>query len=257
MSSFADLDVIKMDYIGCVADILGPDPSTPEDSIPLDELPEPSIEENIAEDDFQTLVEEMQKPEIPLTESTQFNDWNQLTPPLSPPSPTTLNLPQSEFPTLNVTESPVFSDTSMDKELTIHEEVICQEEFEKEILSLTTQEDEEANLGSENLISAEFAKYAISAVFVPPLERTRQATKTLYVMPKESKEISSSPTISASCEQRFSEKASPKVPTTPKVDIAKIRSAAFGGPVEDIVFYKDEYKEEYGKFFKISICNFI
>ena len=240
MSSFADLDVIKMDYIGCVADILGPDPSN---SIPLDELPEPSIEENIAEDDFQTLVEEMQKPEIPLTESTQFNDWNQLTPPLSPPSPTTLNLPQSEFPTLNVTESQVFSDTSMDKEW----EVICQEEFEKEILSLTTQEDEEANLGSENLISAEFAKYAISAVFVPPLERTRQATK-------ESKEMSS---FSALGEQRLSEQVAPKVPTTPKVDIAKIRSAAFGGPVEDIVFYKDEYQEKYGKLIKISICNFI
>ena len=247
-----------MEYIRCVADILEPDLSMQEVSIAIDELPDPSFEENMDEDDFQTLVEEIQKSEIPLTDLTGFNGWNQLTPPLSSPCPTTSNLPTS-----NVSQSPVPStaflvscdapSTSTDRkenELAIQEdEVISQKEFENETLSLTTQEDEDVHLGYENVISAEFAKCAISTVSVPPLE---QATKKSDL--KESKEMSS---FSALGEQRFSEKASPKVPTTPKVDIAKIRSAAFGGPVEDIVFYKDEYKEEYGKFFKISICNFI
>ena len=245
-----------MEYIRCVADILEPDLSMQEVSIAIDELPDPSFEENMDEDDFQTLVEEIQKSEIPLTDLTGFNGWNQLTPPLSSPCPTTSNLPTS-----NVSQSPVPStaflvscdapSTSTDRkenELAIQEdEVISQKEFENETLSLTTQEDEEVHLGYENVISAEFAKCAISTVSVPPLERTRQATK-------ESKEM---PSFSALGEQRLSEQVAPKVPTTPKVDIAKIRSAAFGGPVEDIVFFKDEYQEKYGKLIKISICNFI
>ena len=245
-----------MEYIRCVADILEPDLSMQEVSIAIDELPEPSFEENMDEGDFQILVEEIQKSEIPLTDLTGFNGWNQLTPPLSSPCPTTSNLPTS-----NVSQSPVPStaflvscdapSTSTDRkenELAIQEdEVISQKEFENETLSLTTQEDEEVQLGYENVISAEFAKCTISTVSAPPLERTRQATK-------ESKEMSS---FSALGEQRLSEQVAPKVPTTPKVDIAKIRSAAFGGPVEDIVFYKDEYQEKYGKLIKISICNFI
>ena len=176
------------------------------------------------------------------------------------------NLSQSEIPMSNVSQSPVPSTvlsasctdaqgTSMNKELTIHEEVISHAEFEKEIFSLTTQEEkEEANLGHEDIISAEFAQYAISMVSDPSIERTRQATKKSDAIPKERQEM---PSFSASREQRFSERLSSKVPTTPKVHIDKIRLAAFGDSVEDIVLFKDEYQEGYGKFFKISIYYFI
>ena len=243
MSSFAESEVMKMNYIGSVADILCPDLSMQEDFISEDG--ESSIAENMDEDDFQTLVEEMQKSEIPLTDSTQFHGWEQLTPPLSSPScPTTLNLPQSEIPTLNDAESQpgkVISDLSDAPE---------------------TSMDKHEDLGPEKIITSESAKCPIATVSDPPLGRTRQATKKLYAMPKKEmnvmpKEIPSRRTRSASCEQTFPKKVS----TTPKADVAKIRLSSFGGRgfcgIEDIVLYKDQYKEEYGKLITISICYLI
>ena len=260
MRSFEDFDVIKMDYIGSVADILGPDPSMPEDSITMDELPELNIGEERNEVDGQSFanvedyVSQEESELMATNELKQFNGWEkklqQLTPPLSPPSPTTPSLPHSEIPTQNVSAvsstNKVFSDlsvapgTSMDKELAIHEQVISQEEFEKEILSLTTKEEE---VGPQNIIStADSSENAIAADCVPPLEGTRQATKKLDAVLKESKEMS---TCSSSRKRKKSEEVPFQVPNISKVN------------VDAVVVYEDAYQEEYGKFIKISICNYI
>ena len=261
MSSFADFDVIKMDYIGSVADILGPDPSMPEDSITMDELPELKIGEERNEVDGQSFAnvedyvsrEESESQLMATNDLEQFNGWEkklqQLTPPLSPPSPTTPRLLHSEIPTSKdsavSSTNKVFSDlsvapgTSMDKELAIHEQLISQEEFEEEILSLITKEEE---VGPQNIIStADSSENAISAVSVPPLEGTRQATKNFDAVLMESKEMS---TCSASRKRKKYEEVPFQVPNIPKVN------------VDAVVVYEDAYQEEYGKFIKISIIKF-
>ena len=253
MTSFAELEVIKMEYIGCVADILGPDPCTPEDSITMDELPELKIGEERNEVDGQSFANVAREESARLMESKDFkqiNGWEkklqQLTPPLSPTTS-----PQSKIPMCNNSAFPTGKDsidapgTLMDTE---QEKVISQEEFEREILSLFTQEEEEANLGSKNTIStAASSDNAISAAYFPPLERTRQATKNLDAILKESKEMSS---FSSLRKRRKSEKVPTQVPYPPKVNV----DAEFG---VSVVVYEDEYQELYGKWIKISICNFI
>ena len=205
---------------------LNPDPHRQEDSCVFVSFA--SIEEM---DEFVT-QEESGSQSQQTNDLTQIKDWKnklqQLTQPspLSSASPTTLNLPKSEMPKSNDSAfsqtSSVFSDlsdaegTSMDNELTIHEELISQEEFEREILSLTT-EKYEANLGSENITSAEFSQFAISTVSAPPSSSLRPST-------------------------------SKKVPTTPKVNV----DIALGDPV-----LYENHQVQYGKLATISICNYI
>ena len=262
MSSFADLDVIKMDYIGSVADILGPDPSMQEDSIPMDEQPESSIWEemdvngrsfaSLEEMNDYVVREESGNRLMKTNDVTQMksrkNKLQQLAPSLSsfpcPSSTTSSLIPQSEMPTSNDSEcastSAVFSDscdvpsTSMD---TNEKESPNEEEMKKKI-TLTNQE-EASKLGSENIISAEFAKYAISAVFVPSLER--KAMKKLDVMPKESKGIPSRGTSSISQRRRRISKQVPTdVPnTTNEIELTEIVNSD-----EDIVAYEKEYNQK-------------
>ena len=312
--------MIKMDHIGSVADILGPDPYMQEDSITMDELPGSSVGEERDEVDGQTILsfasaEEMQE-YVARKESgsrlmktndlKQIKGWknkfNQLTPSLSPSpcsSPTTPIPLQSEIPASNVSESPppTVSSESCDvpcmsldteekeltnlEEISTKEEVTCREEIKKEILSVTAQEEQavplveehaepvvdsnktEPELGPDNIITAEFAKYAVSAVSIPSLERTRQAAKKLDVIPKESKEVPSRPTSSASRKQRKSEKVPVEVPASQKVDVDEIQLPLFNDSVEDIVVHEEEYQQEYGKLiinfslqFYLTICIF-
>ena len=219
---------------------LNPDPHRQEDSCVFVSFA--SIEEM---DEFVT-QEESGSQSQQTNDLTQIKDWKnklqQLTQPspLSSASPTTLNLPKSEMPKSNDSAfsqtSSVFSDlsdaegTSMDNELTIHEELISQEEFEREILSLTTEEYE-ANLGSENITSAEFSQFAISTVSAPPTEQKNQRKKS-------SRRASTS----------LRPSTSKKVPTTPKVNV----DIALGDPV-----LYENHQVQYGKLATISICNYI
>uniref|UniRef100_A0A0P5I6K9 THAP domain-containing protein 3 n=1 Tax=Daphnia magna TaxID=35525 RepID=A0A0P5I6K9_9CRUS len=101
LTSFADLDMIKMDHIGSVADILGPDPYLQDESITMDERVDSSVGEERDEVDGQTIlsfasVEEMQEfahrqASSRLTKTNDFrqikgwrNKFHQLTPSLSP-----------------------------------------------------------------------------------------------------------------------------------------------------------------------------
>jgi hypothetical protein len=101
LTSFADLDMIKMDHIGSVADILGPDPYMQDESIVMDERPDSSIGEERDEVDGQTILsftsaEEMhefahREASSRLTKTNDFrqikgwrNKFHQLTPSLSP-----------------------------------------------------------------------------------------------------------------------------------------------------------------------------
>ena len=101
LTSFADLDMIKMDHIGSVADILGPDPYMQDESIVMDDRPDSSIGEERDEVDGQTILsftsaEEMhefahREASSRLTKTNDFrqikgwrNKFQQLTPSLSP-----------------------------------------------------------------------------------------------------------------------------------------------------------------------------
>ncbi|XP_057376259.1 uncharacterized protein LOC130697376 isoform X2 [Daphnia carinata] len=101
LTSFADLDMIKMDHIGSVADILGPDPYMQDESITMDERVDSSVGEERDEVDGQTIlsfasVEEMQEfahrqTSSRLTKTNDFrqikgwrNKFHQITPSLSP-----------------------------------------------------------------------------------------------------------------------------------------------------------------------------
>ena len=184
---------------------------------------------------------------------TQIKSWKsksqQLTPLLPPtcPSATTSILTRPKNPTPSISTAPstskVFSascdapGTSMGS--TEQEKVISQEEFQQA----------KDNLESETIILAEFTNYAFSTVSVPPLGRTRQATKNLNVIPKESTRR----TNSTSRKPRKSKKLISTVPTAPKVNV----DAALGDPVEDIVVYEGENQEQCGKLTTISICNYI
>lgn len=101
LTSFADLDMIKMDHIGSVADILGPDPYLQDESITMDERLDCSAGEERDEVDGQTILsfasaEEMhefahREAGSRLTKTNDFrqikgwrNKFHQLTPSLSP-----------------------------------------------------------------------------------------------------------------------------------------------------------------------------
>ena len=221
-------------------------------NLELNPLPDPHRQEDSCVFVSFASIEEMDKfftQEESGSQSQQTNDLTQIKgwknklqqltqpSPLSSSSPTISNLPKSfksndsEFPQA----SSVFSDlsdapgTSMDNELTIHEEITSQEEFEREILSLTTEEYE-ANLGSENITSAEFSQFAISTVSAPPTEQKNQRKKS-------SRRASTS----------LRPSTSKKVPTTPKENV----DVGLGDPV----LYKD-HQVQYGKLATISICNY-
>ena len=215
-TSFADMGVIKIDYIGRVSDTLGQEASAQEGSIQMDELPESNIVEENKKVDGQFCVslkemdnfierEESHSLLMDTNETTQIkrseNKLQQLIPPLSHPSllpsPTTLSL-------LHYGEIPMFN---YSVPLPYRQEQISQEEFQKEILSLNTQE-EDVMLGL------------------------------------------------ASHEQTFSEQASSTVSTNQKVDVDNIMMAAFVAPVEDIASYDGECQDKYGKYFNIIIFNF-
>ncbi|KAI9561732.1 hypothetical protein GHT06_012693 [Daphnia sinensis] len=120
LTSFADLDMIKMDHIGSVADILGPDPYSQDESITMDERMDCSIGEERDEVDGQTIlsfasVEEMQEfahrqASSRLTKTNDFrqikgwrNKFHQLTPSLSPsPCSSPLYIPANS---VNFTEN--------------------------------------------------------------------------------------------------------------------------------------------------------
>ena len=147
MTSFAELEVIKMEYIGCVADILGPDPCTPEDSITMDELPELKIGEERNEVDGQSFANVAREESARLMESKDFkqiNGWEkklqQLTPLLPSTSSATTSIltrPKNLTPSISAapSTSKVFSascdapGTSMGS--TEQEKVISQEEFQQ------------------------------------------------------------------------------------------------------------------------------
>lgn len=392
LTSFSDLDMIKMDHIGSVADILGPDPYLQDDSITMDERPESSVGEERDEVDGQTILsfasaEEMHE-YVARKESgsrlTKTNDlkqikgwrnkFHQLTPSLSPspcPSPTSSIPLQGEVPTSTSSESPPptafavscdvlcssieaheneekasqgkvksFKVATQEKDVTAKEvtrqenedvktvevtmqekedvrtvEVTMQEKEDVKTVEVTMQEEkekekvetreetriqeveiqkkskpleevkapeEETNqeeitkkvrksvnsggkqplslaesirakwikpvLGPGGRISAEFAKYAASAVSIPSLERTRQAEKKLEPLPRENKDDSTRPTSLTSRKRRKSEKVPGEVSTTPKRDIDEINFAEFDDSVEDIIVNEDEYQEVYGKF---------
>ncbi len=378
--------MIKMDHIGSVADILGPDPYLQDDSITMDERPESSIGEERDEVDGQTILsfasaEEMHE-YVARKESgsrlTKTNDlkqikgwrnkFHQLTPSLSPspcPSPTSSIPLQSEVPTSTISESPPHTAVSCDVpgssieahendegasqgkvkslqvamqenedittiEVTMQEKEdvktidVTMEEIDLKTVEVTMQEEEERKkvetreetriqvetqkesepqeveiqketkpqeevkapkqdtsqeeitkkvrrfvnpggkrpltlvesikakwikpeLGPGGRISAEFAKYAASAVSIPSLERTRQAEKKLEPIPKESKEVPIRPTSLTSRKRRKSEKVTGEVSTTPKRDNDEINFAEFDDSVEDIIVNEDEYQELYGK----------
>ena len=183
---------------------------------------------------------------------SQIKSWKsklqQLTPLLPSTSSATTSIltrPKNLTPSISAapSTSKVFSascdapGTSMGS--TEQEKVISQEELEQA----------KDNLGSETIISAEFTNYAFSTVSVPPLGRTRQATKNLNAIPKESTRR----TNSTSRKPRKSKKLISTVPTAPKVNV----DAALGDPVEDIVVYEGENQEQCGKLTTISICNYI
>ena len=257
----------KGNHIGGVADILElnprPDPSIQEDCIITDEQPESVVQEmdevdgeiilsfaSVEEMEVYVARKESRKKTKDFTQIKEGkNKFQQLTPLLPPPCPslTTPSLPQSKIPKTSVSAAAstnkVFSDLSDAPGTSVgteHEErVICQkEEIIKEILSSTTEE--EADLGSENLISAELTECAISTVSIPPIERKKQAAKKLDAMSKEIQEIPSCRTSLSNylLTPRKSKKGGTKVPTTPKVNV----DATF----DDTVLNEDEYQDEYG-----------
>ena len=181
---------------------------------------------------------------------------HQFTLSLSPspcPSPTTSIPPHSEIST---SKSSVFPEsfngpsTSMEttdevKELANQEESNTKEEvvknkelnyLEKETSAIIQEEQTKpavelirAKSESDNVISAEFAAYAVSAVFIPSLEPTWLAPKKSDVAPKESEEI----------------------PTLERVELPT-SSKAFEDSFD--VVYEEEYQAEYGNFIYIA-CN--
>ena len=180
---------------------------------------------------------------------------HQFTLSLSPspcPSPTTI----PSHSEISTSKSAVFSEsfygpsTSMEttdevKELANQEESNTKEEvvknkelnyLEKETSAIIQEEQTKpavelirAKSESDNVISAEFAAYAVSAVFIPSLEPTWLAPKKSDVAPKESEEI----------------------PTLERVELPT-SSKAFEDSFD--VVYEEEYQAEYGNFIYIA-CN--
>ena len=250
--SFADLDINKMKCIGNVADILEPNPYTQEDSITaMDEPPKAIVGEERDEVDGQTILSFASVEEMHQYDARKESESQQFTLPLSPspcPSPTSSIPLQSEVPTSNFSESVDISSTSMEtagevkelakqEETDLKDEIVDKEEVKKEELSAITQEEQPKpviELKSESkldVISAEFAQYAVSAISIPSLELTGSDSKTSEEIP------------STSRKRKRSERVPAELPTTSKAD------------VEDS-YEKEEYQEDYGTFISISVFHY-
>lgn len=303
LTSFADLDMIKMDNIGSVADILGPDSYLPEISITMNERPDSSSREERVEVDGQTFLsfasaEEMheyivhREARSKLTKTTDFKQikgWqtkfhqlNELTPSVSPspcPSPTLSSsqsasnvAPSSEFPTAMVSSEsmdlPVpYVEAEDQDEVTIFE-VIHTDGASSACLKEESTSEELAEiipvLGSDGLISEEYATWAVTAL------KKNLTEKTLNVQ-KESekvKEIRQSPSqTNASIVQtravtspgRRPEKKQDKMrvelKSTLTSDVDEIPNAEVNvcsDSSDDVIVQEDEYEEVYGKSALIS-----
>ena len=250
--SFADLDINKMKCIGNVADILEPNPYTQEDSITaMDEPPKAIVGEERDEVDGQTILSFASVEEMHQYDARKESESQQFTLPLSPspcPSPTSSIPLQSEVPTSNFSESVDISSTSMEtagevkelakqEETDLKDEIVDKEEVKKEELSAITQEEQPKpviGLKSESkldVISAEFAQYAVSAISIPSLELTGSDSKTSEEIP------------STSRKRKRSERVPAELPSTSKAD------------VEDF-YEKEEYQEDYGTFISISVFHY-
>ena len=250
--SFADLDINKMKCIGNVADILEPNPYTQEDSITaMDEPPKAIVGEERDEVDGQTILSFASVEEMHQYDARKESESQQFTLPLSPspcPSPTSSIPLQSEVPTSNFSESVDISSTSMEtagevkelakqEETDLKDEIVDKEEVKKEELSAITQEEQPKpviELKSESkldVISAEFAQYAVSAISIPSLELTGSDSKTSEEIP------------STSRKRKRSERVPAELPSTSKAD------------VEDF-YEKEEYQEDYGTFISISVFHY-
>ena len=250
--SFADLDINKMKCIGNVADILEPNPYTQEDSITaMDEPPKAIVGEERDEVDGQTILSFASVEEMHQYDARKESESQQFTLPLSPspcPSPTSSIPLQSEVPTSNFFQSVGIPSTSMEtagevKELAeqeetyLKDEIVDKEEVKKEELSAITQEEQPKpviGLKSESkldVISAEFAQYAVSAISIPSLELTGSDSKTSEEIP------------STSRKRKRSERVPAELPSTSKAD------------VEDF-YEKEEYQEDYGTFISISVFHY-
>ena len=123
------------------------------------------------------------------------------------------------------------------EETDLKDEIVDKEEVKKEELSAITQEEQPKpviELKSESkldVISAEFAQYAVSAISIPSLELTGSDSKTSEEIP------------STSRKRKRSERVPAELPTTSKAD------------VEDS-YEKEEYQEDYGTFISISVFHY-
>ena len=241
-----------MKCIGHVADILEPNPYTQEDSITaMDEPPKAIVGEERDEVDGQTILSFASVEEMHQYDARKESESQQFTLPLSPspcPSPTSSIPLQSEVPTSNFSESVDISSTSMEtagevkelakqEETDLKDEIVDKEEVKKEELSAITQEEQPKpviELKSESkldVISAEFAQYAVSAISIPSLELTGSDSKTSEEIP------------STSRKRKRSERVPAELPSTSKAD------------VEDF-YEKEEYQEDYGTFISISVFHY-
>lgn len=298
MTSLADLDMIKMDHIGSVADILGPDPYSTED-FTADQSDSLAGEEMV-EVDGQTIVsftsaEEMQEyiarreARGKLTKTKDFKQikgWrnkfqlNQLTPSLSPvscPSPTQQTAP-SQLTEQNVNMA---ADASSSKANSVScgassvgieddeddEEVTMFEVIDPDA-PVTSSPDGEENgpaispaqpvpeMGSDGLMSAEYAEWATSALGVssslqakPTKEKLknnntsqqRDSQGTTHSTPKQS---TSEPSVSKSTEKRLS---GPKtISRRESEEIPNFEMSVSDDSPDNLIIQEDTYEEDYG-----------
>lgn len=282
VTSFADLDMIKMDHIGSVADILGPDSYLPEES-KADEQPESSGEDRV-EVDGQTILsfasaEEMQdyaarrEARGKLTKTTDFKQikgWqnkfhhlNQLTPSLSPspcPSPSQMSS-QSAVVTLDTSESltvPADSAEMSSPEAEGETENVGTDlEMDPDEARTISPEVELASekscqappeLGVDGIISAEYAEWAASAVdynsLKEPASTAQKGNKPKQITKMPSRPKRSIPQTCPNAEKVHLETSS--VATEETHEVPSADSTLFDDSNEDIVVQEDQYEEVYG-----------
>ena len=211
MSSFADLDMIKMDHIGSVADVLGPDPYMQEDSLMTDDRPSSSIAEDVVEVDGQTIIsfasaeelEEYVARQETCSRLTKTNDvrlikgWrnkfnSQLTPSMSPSprqSPTPPSVASSEHHNThsakpsddecNVTPSNLDADKELESNSPFELRLSDGSDSEPsppriESTSSRKPIENAPTLSADGFISLEYAEYAASALYLNAAESSKE-----------------------------------------------------------------------------------